>query len=68
MRVKVTFEYEKEVDLPEDEFYKLDRHAIWIADVLMALEHISYLPHWKVERVEEEKDEKEAKDEKFYGF
>ena len=65
MRVKLTFEYEKEVDLPDDEYYKLDRHAIWIADVLMTLEHISNLPSWKVERIEEEKDET---DEKFYGF
>ena len=64
MRVKVTFEYEKEVDISEDEYFKLDRHALWIADVLMVLEYISCLPHWKVERIEDEKE----KDDKFYGF
>ena len=62
MKVKITFEYEKDIDIPEDEFYKLDRQAMWLAGVIQAIEHITYLPRWKLEKIEEETDKE------FYGF
>ena len=62
MRVKIKFEYEKDADLPEDEFYKLGQQAIWLAGVIRAIEHIEYLPRWEIRKIESNKETNEQND------
>lgn len=60
MKVKITLEYEKDVDLPDKELWQVYRHSQWVAGVVEALERLDYTHvHVMVEKVDEV--EKEAK-------
>ena len=61
MKVKITLEYEKDVDLPDKELWKVYQHSEWVAEVVEALERLDYTHvHVMVEKVDEE--EMEAKE------
>ena len=54
MKVKITLEYEKEVDLPDKELWQVYRHTEWVAEVVKALERLDYAHfHVRVEKVDE---------------
>ena len=54
MKVKITLEYEKEVDLPDKELWKVYQHSEWVAEVVKALERLDYMRvHVKVEKLVE---------------
>ena len=54
MKVKITLEYEKEVDLPDKELWQVYRHSQWVAGVVEALERLNYTHvHVRVEKVDE---------------
>ena len=58
MKVKITLEYEKEVDLPVKELWQVYRHSEWVAGVVEALERLDYTHvHVRVEKVDEEENE-----------
>lgn len=55
MKVKITLEYEKEVDLPDKELWQVYRHSKWVAGVVEVLERLDYTHvHIRVEKVDEE--------------
>lgn len=54
MKVKITLEYEKEVDLPDKEFWRVYRQSELVAGVVEALERLDYTHvHVMVEKVDE---------------
>ena len=60
MKVKITLEYEKEVDynMPGKEVWCAYKHAEWVAEVVKALERLDYTHvHVMVEKVDEQEDE-----------
>ena len=58
MKVKITLEYEKEVDLPDKELWQVYRHSEWVAGVVEALERLDYTHvHVRVEKVDEVENE-----------
>lgn len=58
MKVKITLEYEKEVDIPDKELWQVYRHAEWVVEVVKALERLDYTHvHVRVEKVDEVENE-----------
>lgn len=54
MKVKITLEYEKGVDLPDKELLQVYRRSEWVAGVVEALERLDYTHvRVKVEKVDE---------------
>lgn len=58
MKVKITLEYKKEVDLPDKELWQVYRHSEWVAEVVKVLERLDYM-HVRVmvEKVDEVENE-----------
>lgn len=59
MKVKITLEYEKEVDynMPGKEVWCAYKRAEWVAGVVEALERLDYTHvHVMVEKVDEQED------------
>lgn len=58
MKVKITLEYEKDVDLPDKELWRVYRRSKWVAGVVEALERLDYTHvHVRVEKVDEVENE-----------
>lgn len=58
MKVKITLEYEKEVDLPDKELWQVYRHSELVAEVVKVLERLDYMHvHIRVEKVDEVENE-----------
>lgn len=54
MKVKITLEYEKDVDLPDKELWRVYRHSEWVAEVVEALERLDCTHvHVRVEKLVE---------------
>ena len=56
MKVKITLEYEKVVDFPEEQIFKEHQRQSYIAGIVFELERLERMPEWEVKVCDKEQD------------